>query len=288
MLNKALMPTHRPFRRATLVILLLSSLLHAEPGSDKADSAEALFISGKRHYLGEGVPKDPAKALVLIREAAEEGLPEAQGWYGFLLASGSGTSRDETAGLLWIRKAAAAGVPSAQFNLGQMLMKGSGAERDPAAAADWITRAAEGGQVEAQAKLAEHFYFGTDAVEKDVAKALPWAKRAAEAGHAWSQNLYGNLLEWGETVPINRTLAMDWYRRSAEQGNAKAQASLGRLYASGLVGKRDVVEAYYWLWKGAEQEEWNAINFLKDMVPGMTEAERKEALKRVGMEGNPE
>lgn len=92
------------------------------------------------------------------------------------------------------------------------------------------------------------------------------------------------MLEWGIAVPLDRKASLVWYRRAAEQGNAKARASLGRLLAGGLVGKRDVVEAYYWLWKSAEQEEWNAINFLKDMVHGMTEEERKEALKRIGVE----
>jgi TPR repeat protein len=91
------------------------------------------------------------------------------------------------------------------------------------------------------------------------------------------------MFEWAQGVALDRVKAMNWYRKAAEQGNAKAQASLGRLLASGLVGKRDRVEAYYWLWKGTEQNEPTAINFLKDMVPGMTEEERKAALARIGM-----
>jgi hypothetical protein len=47
-----------------------------------------------------------------------------------------------------------------------------------------------------------------------------------------------------------------------------------------------VVEAYYWLWKSAGQNEWTGINFLKDMVPGMSEEERKAALVRIGMAEN--
>jgi TPR repeat protein len=91
------------------------------------------------------------------------------------------------------------------------------------------------------------------------------------------------MFEWAEGVALDRGEAMKWYRKAAEQGNAKAQASLGRLLASGLAGKRDRVEAYYWLWKGTEQNEPTAINFLKDMVPGMTEEERKAALEKIGM-----
>ena len=77
---------------------------------------------------------------------------------------------------------------------------------------------------------------------------------------------------------------MTWYRKAAEQGNAKAQASLGRLIEGGLVGERDIVEAYYWLWKSAEQGESTGINYLKDLVPGMTTEERHAALRRVGID----
>jgi hypothetical protein len=137
---------------------------------------------------------------------------------------------------------------------------------------------------EADYQLGKRLFLG-DGMERDLVEAAALMRSAAESGHAGAQGYYGFLLSKGSGLPKDENAAVTWLnRRAAEQGNAKARARLGRLLAGGLVGKRDVVEAYYWLWKSAEQEEWNAINFLKDMVHGMTEEERKEALKRIGVE----
>lgn len=250
-------------------------------------AAEADYQSGKRLMLGEGVESDLVRGATLLQKAAESGHPEAQGYYGFLLARGTGLPKDESAAISWLKKAAAAEVASAQLNLGLMLMKGLGGERDMDEAIHCITKAAEQNHITACARLAEAWYFGEEGLEKNTDKALPWAIKAAEGGNAWAQNLYGNMLEWGISVPLDREAALLWYRRSAEQGNAKAQASLGRLLAGALVGERDVVEAYMWLWKSMEQGEANATNFLKDLVKGMSETERKAALERIGLDQEP-
>lgn len=276
------LPVFLPVVAAAIRLAVADAPGGAAIGAD--DDAASRFELGKRHYRGEGVEIDKEKAAGLIRAAAEGGLPEAQGWYGFLLSRGEGVARDEAAAIGWLEKAAGGGVASAQFNLGLLLVKGAGAPKDVARGVALVEKAASGGQVEARARLAEWCYFGAEGVAKDPARAFRWARQAGEGGHAWSQNLCGNMLEWGEGVALDRVEAMRWYRKAAEQGHAKAQASLGRLHASGLAGKRDVVEAYYWLWKSAEQNEWTGINFLKDMVPGMSEAERKEALRRIGVE----
>lgn len=246
-------------------------------------NAEANYQLGKRLFLGDGMDKDPGRAAELIRSAAECGHSEAQGYYGFLLSRGTGVPQDEAAAATWIGKAAEAGVDSAQLNLGLMMLKGIGGKRDVTGAIAWITKSAKQGNLDAAARLAEAYYFGEEGLEKHPDQALPWTVEAAEGGNAWAQNLYGNMLEWGIAVPLDRKAAALWYRRAAEQGNAKAQASLGRLLAGGLIGKRDAVDAYYWLWQSMEQGEANAANFLKDLVKGMTPEERKEALKRIGV-----
>lgn len=233
---------------------------------------------------GAGESGVPAVALEEMRALAESGFAKAQGYWGYLLAGGIGVERDGAAARLWLARAAEQELGSAQLNLGLMLLVGKGGEPDLASGITWIQRAAEGGEVAAQAKLAEFAYFGHEALPQDPAVAARWARQAAEQGDAWSQNLYGTLLESGRLGAVDRAAAMEWYRKAAEQGNAKAQTSLGRLLESGLVGKRDMVEAYYWLWKAVEQEEPAAINLLKELVPGMTPEERQAALERIGKE----
>lgn len=242
------------------------------------------YEAARKLVSGDTRAEEKAEGAKRMRELSEKGYSRAQGYYGFLLARGIGVAKDEAGARQWLQKAADQGLGSAQLNLGLMILEGKGGEKDLAKGLEWIVRAAEGGEVQAQVKLAEFAYFGHEAYPQNDETSAKWAKEAAEQGDAWSQNLYGTLLESGKLGTIDRKEAMAWYRKAAEQGNAKAQASLGRLLESGLVGERDIVEAYYWLWQGVEQGEPNAINYLKDLVPGMTEEERKAALKRIGQE----
>ncbi len=144
------------------VFLLLLSVMHGSlaAGADVDAAAEVVaeggsqavsrFELGKRYYRGEGCGIDKEKAAALIRAAAEDGLPEAQGWYGFLLCRGEGVARDEEAALAWLEKAAAAGVASAQFNLGVMLVKGTGGKKEVDRGVKLVEEAAAAGQVEAR------------------------------------------------------------------------------------------------------------------------------------------
>lgn len=274
-------------RSAAAAVLLAAApfAVLSDDGKDVTNptSAEGRYELGRKYHRGEGVERDPDKAAKWIRLAADAGHGGAQGYLGYLYSKGEGVDKDEDEAIRWMRLAAGQSVPSAQLNLGLILLR-QGDAGSRGEAVEWIEKAAAGRHTEAMAKLAEYHHFGLNGVEKDPAKALHWARLAAEGGHTWSENLYGTMLEWGLGTKVDRNAAMDWYRKAAGKGDAKAQASFGRLLASGLVGKRDVVEAYYWLWKSAEQGEATGINFLKDMVPGMSKEERHAALRRVGIE----
>lgn len=269
-------------RKCFPLIALAVFLTLTGPASRAVEGGDLTAYEAARSQIVKSGDEASAKAGVAeMRRLAEKGFDRAQGFYGFLLVQGKAVAKDEKMARVWLAKASAQGLGSAQLNLGLLLLSGRGGEKDPDAGIKWIVRAAEGGDAQAAAKLAEFAYFGHEAVPQDPAVAAKWAKQAAENGDAWSQNLYGTLLESGKLGRVDRKEAMVWYRKAAEQGNAKAQASLGRLYESGLVGERDIVEAYHWLWKAVEQGEPTAINYLKDLIPGMSEEERKAALGRI-------
>ena len=69
---------------------------------------------------GEGVPKDPAKAVELFQKAAEQGNVDAQNNLGVMYYAGEGVPRDETKAKEWFKKAAAQGNADAQANLDAM------------------------------------------------------------------------------------------------------------------------------------------------------------------------
>ena len=62
-----------------------------------------------------------------------------------LYGSGNGVPRDPARAAVLMQRVAASGDAWAQYNYAQMLENGSGVPKDPAAARDWYERAAAAG-----------------------------------------------------------------------------------------------------------------------------------------------
>ena len=72
--------------------------------------------------------------------------------------------------------------------------------------------------------------------------------------------------------------AVPWYEQAASAGLAEAQILLGTIYARGDAVPRDLVRAYAWLYKAAQQDSPNALLILES-VAGLMTAEEIEAAK---------
>jgi TPR repeat protein len=85
---------------------------------------------------------------------AEAGDPEAQAGLGLLYDLGQGVPRDAAKAYSWYKRAADAGLARALFNVAVMHDSGTGVPRDTAQAATWYARAAARGHGRAQYNLA--------------------------------------------------------------------------------------------------------------------------------------
>lgn len=94
---------------------------------------------------GEGVPRDPQRALWFYEEAGEKGFALAQLNAAFMHLEGDGVPKNLEAAAFWFHAAALAGSPIAQFNLGVMYERGSGVDKDIARALAWYALAARSG-----------------------------------------------------------------------------------------------------------------------------------------------
>lgn len=84
--------------------------------------------------------------LPALSAQAESGDPWAQVNLGAVYDHGlDGVARDPIKAVIWYRRAAEAGIPEAQFNLAHCLASGRGTPRDDAEAFVWMRRAAEQG-----------------------------------------------------------------------------------------------------------------------------------------------
>jgi hypothetical protein len=253
--------------------------------------AQALRILGNCYNSGDGVEKDPVKAVELYREAAEQGDAKALFNLGNSYESGEGVSQDIRKAFFFWRKAAEIGEPEIWFRLACNYSAGfGGTSRDSVKAVFWLEKASAQGHAQAKCDLGVHCYYG-NGVRKNSKKALElWSSAAelgirdagswkmialrdllhdpysqsgaafeklidaAESGDSTAQYELGNyyLTDGGRFGP-DFFQAAAWLRKAADQGSADAQTDLGVCYFDGKGVDQDQTTAIMWYRKAAEQ-----------------------------------
>jgi uncharacterized protein len=181
--------------------------------AERGDPA-AQHMLGKRYYVGDGVPRDYAQAVVWFRKAAEHGLPDAQVDLGLMYGMGLGVAPDESQLLAWCERAAAQGHVPATDILAVMYEEGRGVPKDFAKAVKWRRVGAERGDAGAQFQLgllcAER---GTPA---DLVEAFTWIDLAASrtsgeqsTRYAESRDEIARRMTPGQIADAQR-LAQEW------------------------------------------------------------------------------
>lgn len=270
--------------------------INAERLAAERGDAAAQYRLAKRYADGDGLAKDPVQAKAWFKQAAEQGLADAQlqmglaafgsdanlyaeavnwlrraaeqghaesqNYMGFLYRQGrGGVVQDFAQAARWYRQAAEQGDASAQLSLGSLYRYGEGVEQDDAQALAWYGKAAAQGNRVA-------LYFMGDAYEKgwggatDIDRAVEFYQQAADKGVPDAQARLGDLYDTGSGVPQDRPKAVSWYRKAAEQGDAYAQRKLGEAYNDGLGVASNQREAAGWFRKAADQGDIYAMNSL--------------------------
>ncbi len=144
-------------RKIFLVVLLLLPVTALASGPDdtgmvdaiarlaRHGDGEAQYSLALRYDLGEGVPRDRARAIHWYTLAAGQGVAGACFSLGMKYEFGNGVRRDVRRAMALYEKAALQGWPMAQFFLGRLYLAGEGVRHDPVLAAAWLTLAAEQG-----------------------------------------------------------------------------------------------------------------------------------------------
>src|SRR5260370_1234418 len=118
----------------------------------QAGVARAQSNMGAAFLQGQGVERDPDKAVAWLRRAADQGdagaqrnlalchyegwgVPQDQDMLSWMKLVGGGCDQDYAGARLWAEKAAAQGSIAAMARLGDIFHNALGVERDPAQAA---------------------------------------------------------------------------------------------------------------------------------------------------------
>ncbi|MBR0239422.1 MAG: sel1 repeat family protein [Thermoguttaceae bacterium] len=180
-----------------IVILLISSVVFAEGTSDSTISA--------------------------IRNAAEQGDPDAQYLLGRSYYYGKGTVQDKQLGIYWLQKSAEQNHALAQFKLAHFYFRDR-SKVDKSEALDLLKKAAEQNLPEAQYYLytvySNDYYFITT---KDIPEAIKWLRKAAENDYVEAQLQLANHYYKGIGVSKNEAEARKWSIRAVNNYSKRSK-----------------------------------------------------------------
>ena len=173
--------------------------------------------------------RNEPEELTLLRKAAEDGNPEAQGQLGTLLALGEVVPQDLDGALKWLKAAAGKEDLTAMFNLGIIYEQGLGVSCDIEEAGIWFWKAAARGDTGAKMKLGTMLMRGTGF--SSGSKVLDVIRASAEKDHPYAQTFLGKIYLDGVGLEQDDAKAEHWFRKAVRQGDEGAMFNLGEMAA---------------------------------------------------------
>ncbi len=245
----------------------------AENGNAPAQALLAELLA-----RGLGVPRDDDMAAHWYREAALQGIPEAEFQYALLLLKGQYYDKDRDEAMRLMRKAADAGNRLAQFNVAQLLVQEHPGPAGMREALPYFRKAAEAGLADAQYALSQILSSGIAKVVPDEAEAMKWLTLAAQQNYDTAQLDLGTWLVEGRGGTRDAEAGFRWLKTAADQGNVAAQARVAKLYRAGVGVEADPVEAAAWYI--LSRRAGLVDHELDVFMDGLTDEDRKKALER--------
>jgi len=188
-----------------------------------------------------------SEELKLLRKAAEDGNPEAQGQLGTLLALGEVVPQDLDEALKWLKNAAELGDLTAMFNLGIIYEQGLGVPCDLEEAGLWFWKAAEHGDTGAKMKL------GTMLLRKTGfspgSRVLDAIRSSAEEEFPYAQTFLGKIYMDGVGLEQDDAKAEYWFRKAVRQGDEGAMFNLGEMAAIARTTETTEDEVAQWFYE---------------------------------------
>lgn len=186
-----------------------------EKAADLGDH-HAMATLGLMAIEGAGVERNPSRGKALLEQATAKGNALAAYNLALLLLS-SGRPVDAAHAAMLIRQAADAEIPDAQHALGVLYLHGRGIDKNPEEAAKWFLRAADNGNVAGEVEYAI-LVFNGEGVPADQELAAKYFRRAAYRGNAIAQNRLARMYAIGRGVAKDKVEAASWHMLAASKG----------------------------------------------------------------------
>ena len=271
----------------------LEKLIHWYERAAMSGDAETQFELGMMYWAGNEILPDKAKARMLLKASADNGLDvgtyqfamylieleedpnlitsyfikSAKADYipglfqaGRRIRHGVGADIDLTQASLFLGKAAIAGHVKAQYEYADMVRKGEGVKQDFKTAAKYFQLAANNGNGPAMAAYASMLENG-EGVITDFKNAAIWYEKALNSGVTNAAHNLALMYETGRGVEQDYKIAFGLYKQAAGIGILQAQVNLGILYARGLASTQDFERAHMWFNIAAASGHQSGLKF---------------------------
>ncbi|MEO6301364.1 MAG: tetratricopeptide repeat protein, partial [Paracoccaceae bacterium] len=195
-----------------------------------AGFAPALVAYGDFYRRGQGVEKDPARAIPYYQQAATLGSSDAMNLVGLAYLRGEGVARNAQVGLDWLTRANDAGNPYAAFQLGRAFLKGDAVEMDRTKALAYFRLAAQRDYLGGYQYIGKILADGGDGIKADRPEALANYIIAREAAKARD-----TVDAKEELIDIEKELAALTKRMTSDEIAAGETSAANRIAQYGLL-----------------------------------------------------
>lgn len=232
--------------------------------SADGDYSAAQYLLGQRYFYGIGLPRDKDRARSYLLAAAANGDYRAVELLKIIARGSRGEKSDLKDMVVTVKRKARSKVANAQYTLAFMYLIGDGVPKDAAEEVRWYRAAAD--KNARAAFMLSLMYQSGEGVPRNQAEAFRLMRHAAEMGDVRARYYLGTFHYQGVGTPVDRQAAVNWFRRSAEGGFADAQLAYGMLLLSGDGVAVDKAQAVEWLGKAARQGNGKAREVLQELL----------------------
>ena len=237
--------------------VLTDSVKYLEMGVKKGSGRCAEVLGGLCENGSEslGVKQDYKKAVEYYEKA---GTPFAKYRQGFLYLDGrigKQSPKEMAKGMGLVEEAADAGLIDAIYFLGLCYEEGDYVDSvDEVKALSYYSTLADNGVASGQTKMGVFYETGSGGLEPDTAKAIEYYRLAAEQDYPLAVLFLGDMYRVGcSTLPQDKTKAFELYTRAHELGSGAGTYYIGRSYLEGCGVTVDTAKAIPYLYKAANE-----------------------------------
>ena len=201
--------------------------LHLLRSAAELGHRTAQYNLGIAYDNGHELGKSYYQAFRYFAQAARQGCEDAMHSVGSFYQTGEGIAQDYTKARYWYRKSARLGQTDAMCDLGRCYQRGVGGRKNQRQAIRWFTKAVGGGNVRAMTWL------GLAYAHKPVENwpmARHWLEQAAEHQQSHAMYVLGIWAAEGRTDQENYADASFWFKKATRMGHDKAALRLAELH----------------------------------------------------------